>query len=181
MCMWHYFPLVAIDACQTLAYHMHMTHMLLYCETKQLLFYMIITIVAIYMYILCISITAKPVVATIRLVQQLYSKMLLKLLYCIAGKFGGRRLWWIYHNRILARKSLANLPTYLNRFVLDEKIWQILVWRNTVHSPNSTNFPVIQYLKSFNPMNVYTCYWCIYTVNEPWIIIIHECTNVKCK
>ena len=42
---------------------------------------------------------------------------------------------------ILARESLVNLSSQLNRFVLDEKIW-----RNTIHSPNLPNFPAIQYV-----------------------------------
>ena len=47
---------------------------------------------------------------------------------------------------ILVKESLANLSSQLNRFVLDEKIWWILVWRNAIHSPNFLNFPAIQYV-----------------------------------
>ena len=35
-----------------------------------------------------------------------------------AGKFGGRKLWRIYRDTILARESLANLSSQLNKFVL---------------------------------------------------------------
>ena len=47
------------------------------------------------------------------------------------GEFTAMRFWRVWR-----------ICLWLNRFLLDEKIWWILVWWNAVHSPN---FPAIRY------------------------------------